>query len=778
MKSSRAQAAIEFLITNGWAILVVVILLAVLFYIGVLSPQNTTPNTCLFQPGFSCYTFKVGNGTGSLELDFGQATGRSIQIIGISCSQNSTAALHTAPLTEDITVPSGEHRWITGGTSPNTGIACEGATGEAGTRYKGTACVTYTESGTNTQRLVCGDINARLEPASTLQPTGSPTTTPFPTPPPDATPIIDCSSAPYTISSPGYYYLNSDLNASGNDCIDITSNNVTLDCYGHTINTTGQWNGNGIYLQSVTNVTVRHCDVANFGQGIFVESSNSNNITDNHFDSNFIGLLLISSTGSIFTGNTANDPVGEGFQLISSTGNTFTRNTAQGSFDNDFYCDTSDDNTDGGGNSCASKYSCPWLTSCPAQCSGTTINSCCEITTPGAYTLGHDISPPGACISFSPSANGSTLNCNHHNITGHTFASSAVYGNGVSDITVENCNTVNFNFAIYFMNSPGITVSGNTMSGASNDGIYLTWDPNSQVTGNHVLSGGGIYVDNSDNSNVDGNTLTGSGTGGGLAVSQSNGCNVTNNDVTDAYYGIVVNGNNEIISGNNASSNQDSGLVIAGSGNNLSNNIACWNARYNIQCSSGQTDDSGNVCVPYPGTQCSGSIACNDGCPPPTPPACAPGWVVSSIPCCIGVEGEYTLNNDLNNYSDGGIRFYSEASGSTLDCNHHNITGHMNGIGIWLIDASGITVENCNVNAFGQGFIVGGSSNAFTGNNVTSNRWYGIQIGPGSAGNNFTDNTATGNPTDFRCESGSSNNDLGNTCNSKNCWWLTTCPTP
>ncbi len=90
---TRGQSAIEFLISNGWAILIVIILLATLFYIGVLNPQKQQPNICAFSPGFSCYSFRVGNGSGSLELDMGQAIGKSITVTGISCSQNESAAM-------------------------------------------------------------------------------------------------------------------------------------------------------------------------------------------------------------------------------------------------------------------------------------------------------------------------------------------------------------------------------------------------------------------------------------------------------------------------------------------------------------------------------------------------------------------------------------------------------------------------------------------------------------------------------------------------------------
>ncbi len=44
-RGKKGQAAMEFLMTYGWAILVILIALGVLFYLGVFSPK--TPNQCI-----------------------------------------------------------------------------------------------------------------------------------------------------------------------------------------------------------------------------------------------------------------------------------------------------------------------------------------------------------------------------------------------------------------------------------------------------------------------------------------------------------------------------------------------------------------------------------------------------------------------------------------------------------------------------------------------------------------------------------------------------------
>ncbi|MBD3313845.1 hypothetical protein GF345_05365, partial [Candidatus Woesearchaeota archaeon] len=56
----KAQAAMEFLMTYGWAILVVLVVIGALAYFGVLSPQRLLPDKCLFGPGIgTCSDFAI-----------------------------------------------------------------------------------------------------------------------------------------------------------------------------------------------------------------------------------------------------------------------------------------------------------------------------------------------------------------------------------------------------------------------------------------------------------------------------------------------------------------------------------------------------------------------------------------------------------------------------------------------------------------------------------------------------------------------------------------------
>jgi len=54
MSYRNGQAALEFMMTYGWAILVVLAAIGALSYFGVLNPAKFTPDTCLASSGFAC----------------------------------------------------------------------------------------------------------------------------------------------------------------------------------------------------------------------------------------------------------------------------------------------------------------------------------------------------------------------------------------------------------------------------------------------------------------------------------------------------------------------------------------------------------------------------------------------------------------------------------------------------------------------------------------------------------------------------------------------------
>ncbi len=59
--SKKSQAALEFLMTYGWAILVVLVAIGALAYFGVLSPDKFLPSKCTLPAGIACADFKLSS---------------------------------------------------------------------------------------------------------------------------------------------------------------------------------------------------------------------------------------------------------------------------------------------------------------------------------------------------------------------------------------------------------------------------------------------------------------------------------------------------------------------------------------------------------------------------------------------------------------------------------------------------------------------------------------------------------------------------------------------
>ena len=97
-KNIKAQAALEFLTTYGWAFLVILIMIGTLAYFGILSPSGILPNRCTFGAEFQCIDYKLTSNSLDLRIknNVGEAiTATSITfnteaITNFTCSTNPT----------------------------------------------------------------------------------------------------------------------------------------------------------------------------------------------------------------------------------------------------------------------------------------------------------------------------------------------------------------------------------------------------------------------------------------------------------------------------------------------------------------------------------------------------------------------------------------------------------------------------------------------------------------------------------------------------------------
>jgi len=66
----RGQAAFEFLMTYGWALLVVLVALSALAFFGVFSQGGFLPDQCLMFAGFNCISYYASSSADQLLLTF------------------------------------------------------------------------------------------------------------------------------------------------------------------------------------------------------------------------------------------------------------------------------------------------------------------------------------------------------------------------------------------------------------------------------------------------------------------------------------------------------------------------------------------------------------------------------------------------------------------------------------------------------------------------------------------------------------------------------------
>ena len=145
LRNKKSQAAMEFLMTYGWAILVVLAAIAALAYFGVLSPEKFLPEKCILQPGIACVSHKVE--TTKVTLIIANGLGRTITITSIDVGGCSGAFSDT--------MTSGTDKTFVMGGSCNNGIKKD--------KFKADITLSYTEKDTNLTKTTFGNLNTKVE---------------------------------------------------------------------------------------------------------------------------------------------------------------------------------------------------------------------------------------------------------------------------------------------------------------------------------------------------------------------------------------------------------------------------------------------------------------------------------------------------------------------------------------------------------------------------------------------------------------------------------------
>ena len=137
-RGKKAQAAMEFLMTYGWAILIILIALGVLFYLGVFSPKVS--NNCIASAPLTCTDIKADSvlATDEIKVALG-AVG-----VDLATLKKATVTVNT-PI--NVVCNAGADITLSTSTIRTETISCTSNVITKGAKFSGSFDVDYTLQG-------------------------------------------------------------------------------------------------------------------------------------------------------------------------------------------------------------------------------------------------------------------------------------------------------------------------------------------------------------------------------------------------------------------------------------------------------------------------------------------------------------------------------------------------------------------------------------------------------------------------------------------------------
>ncbi|AFY74872.1 parallel beta-helix repeat (two copies) [Synechococcus sp. PCC 7502] len=145
--------------------------------------------------------------------------------------------------------------------------------------------------------------------------------------------------------------------------------------------------------------------------------------------------------------------------------------------------------------------------------------------------------------------------------TGQNVAMVAESNTQISGITLTNSNPRGY--GLWLESAKNVTITNNTFTGSTHDGIFLTGDANATITNNLFTKNraSGISAVGLSSGEISNNTFD--DTGFGLSIGQKSSVNVINNRIVNNVDGIVLtNATIPTLRGNFIANNNRNGLVI------------------------------------------------------------------------------------------------------------------------------------------------------------------------------------------------------------------------
>jgi uncharacterized protein (UPF0333 family) len=143
MYNKKGQAAMEFLMTYGWAILAAVIVIGVLAYFGVFSPSTYVPNSCMVSAPFGCNA-GVASATNGVTLEIRNGAGEPLNVTSVNVGGCGTTSSVGVVAADSLTT---------------VNVACTPA---VNTKFKGDVTVSYKKQSSNLELTSSGQLVTKV----------------------------------------------------------------------------------------------------------------------------------------------------------------------------------------------------------------------------------------------------------------------------------------------------------------------------------------------------------------------------------------------------------------------------------------------------------------------------------------------------------------------------------------------------------------------------------------------------------------------------------------
>lgn len=154
MERKKSQAALEFLVTYGWALLMIMITIAALIYFGISRPADVLPNRCIFSPEITCIDYQISSDF--LKLKLKSNIPGAIDVSAIALNVESAVPYNCT------NAPSNPASWNQGSIIELAWSGCSGGAVVSGGKAKIGIKIDYASAGSSYINQANGEVYSRV----------------------------------------------------------------------------------------------------------------------------------------------------------------------------------------------------------------------------------------------------------------------------------------------------------------------------------------------------------------------------------------------------------------------------------------------------------------------------------------------------------------------------------------------------------------------------------------------------------------------------------------